>query len=573
MITLSGPLNARVMIVGEAPTEEDLRRRTPLSGAPGFQLDEQLAAAGLNRHSCSVTLLARERPPGNDIGAFIAFRKKDITPGHVRLRDKYVTPALRQGYDLLMAEIGLGRPNVIIALGNVAMWALTGRWGINDWRGSELFADQIMFEDGTRPIVIPTFHPAAILRQYELRPLALIDLKKAAKMQHSREITRPNYEFIIRPDYDTTLSTLKRLIFAADERIPWAEHMRLSVDIETRAGHIACLGIAWSRTEAICIPFMQALPGGVHSHYWTEDEEFEIVRLLRILLTLPHVAIVGQNFNYDAQYISRHWCFTPVAKHDTMIGHHALICNLGGAGKAKEGEERKSGKKGLGFLSSIYCERHVYWKDDIEWTPEEGEEKYWRYNCEDCVRTFEIAEVITWNADNMGMRDVYNFQQSLNGPVLRTINRGVRIDEARRSHMALELDSAILERNQWLASIFGEAINVRSRDDMHRILVDGLGIKPILKRRPDGTYSPSFDDESLRAMADKEPLLRQIVPVIADIRSLGVFLSTFIGAPLDTDRRMRCAYNIAGTVTYRFSSAESAFGAGTNLQNIPKGDG
>jgi hypothetical protein len=36
-----------------------------------------------------------------------------------------------------------------------------------------------------------------------------------------------------------------------------AEKLKLSVDIETRGGHIACIGLAWSDTEAICIPLMR----------------------------------------------------------------------------------------------------------------------------------------------------------------------------------------------------------------------------------------------------------------------------------------------------------------------------
>ena len=55
------------------------------------------------------------------------------------------------------------------------------------------------------------------------------------------------------------------------------------------------------------------------------------------------------------------------------------------------------------------------------------------------------------------------------------------------------------------------------------------------------------------------------------MRSLGVFLSTFVNAPLDVDGRMRCSFNIAGTETYRFSSSKNAFGSGMNMQNIPKG--
>ncbi len=55
-------------------------------------------------------------------------------------------------------------------------------------------------------------------------------------------------------------------------------------------------------------------------------------------------------------------------------------------------------------------------------------------------------------------------------------------------------------------------------------------------------------------------------------RSTGVFLSTFIQAPLDHDRRIRSSYNPVGTETLRFSSRADAFGFGTNLQNIPKGE-
>jgi DNA polymerase-1 len=44
-----------------------------------------------------------------------------------------------------------------------------------------------------------------------------------------------------------------------------------------------------------------------------------------------------------------------------------------------------------------------------------------------------------------------------------------------------------------------------------------------------------------------------------------------VRAPLDVDGRIRTSYNVAGTVTFRLSSSESAFGIGTNLQNISSG--
>ena len=95
-----------------------------------------------------------------------------------------------------------------------------------------------------------------------------------------------------------------------------------------------------------------------------------------------------------------------------------------------------------------------------------------------------------------------------------------------------------------------------------------LNLPPIISRK---TKNPTLDDEALAKLAQREPLLQPIIRAISEYRSIGVFRSTFVDAELDSDGRMRCSYNICGTETFRFSSAQNAFGSGTNLQNIPTG--
>jgi hypothetical protein len=56
------------------------------------------------------------------------------------------------------------------------------------------------------------------------------------------------------------------------------------------------------------------------------------------------------------------------------------------------------------------------------------------------------------------------------------------------------------------------------------------------------------------------------------MRSIGVFVSTFMDSRLDDDGRMRSSFNIAGPETYRLSSSQNPFGNGMNLQNVPTGD-
>ena len=141
IIRPDGPIPAKVMLVGEAPGHEEEARGSPFVGASGQELNRMLHEAGIMRSECFVTNVCRVRPEGNRIENFIAMRKKDITPFHILLRDKYVLKPIVEGYKLLVIELETVQPNVIIAFGNVAFWALTGYWGIKKWRGSMLYVN------------------------------------------------------------------------------------------------------------------------------------------------------------------------------------------------------------------------------------------------------------------------------------------------------------------------------------------------------------------------------------------------------------------------------------------------
>ena len=93
------------------------------------------------RSEVYATNVCKLRPPNNYLGAWIASTKKAITPAHVLLRDKWVLPVVVEGYKELIAEIEMVQPNMIVPMGNLALWALTGRWGITKWRGSLLTVD------------------------------------------------------------------------------------------------------------------------------------------------------------------------------------------------------------------------------------------------------------------------------------------------------------------------------------------------------------------------------------------------------------------------------------------------
>lgn len=549
----SGPCPARIMIVGEAPGEQEERSGVPFVGASGSELDRMLQEAGILRSTCFVTNVVRKRPPGNDIGVFFAQRKSDITLQHVMLNGKHCLPVVLEGIELLKREIEMCQPNVIIALGNTALWALTGNWGITSWRGSELVCNLPLALD-YKPKVIPTYHPALILRQWTWRQTAVHDLRRAKREASTREIVNQrDYDFVIRPDYPTTLAILDGLLSELD-KAPFD----LAADIETRAGHIDCIGLAWSKTSAICIPFMTMT--GDPAGYWSLDEETQIVWRLAAINRHPNFpGWIGQNFIYDAQYIFRWWGFLPKVKHDTMLSHHSIFANS---------------QKSLDYLASMYCQRYVYWKADIkEANLKVDDNLRWRYNCLDCVNTYEVAEEELKAVAAITQRwpklpEVHAFQQKLLNPVLKSMNRGIRSDQRRRGEFALMLQEEMAKREQWFIDVLGKPINPRSPKQMQELFYGEFGQKPIFKR---ATGAIACDEEALTKIAEREPLLRPVVRKILEHRSLGVFLSTFVNAPLDSDGRIRCSFNIAGTETYRFSSSENAFGSGLNLQNIPPG--
>lgn len=534
-----GPLPAKVLIVGEAPGVDEVAAGRPFVGASGSELNNMLADAGFIRAQCRVTNVCRYRPPRNQIDAFFYKKREADKLGIEPLMGRYPNEYIRAGLKLLEKEIEATQPELIIALGGVALWALTGKEGIMRWRGS-----QLTHVSGAK--LVPTVHPAMILRQWANRYFAVLDLKRAHRWWTKRE-PAPSWRFIVRPMFAKTVSVLEALltdICYSPDGYP------LSVDIETRNGHIACIGLAWSKTEAISIPLMCVeRPAG----YWTAEEETVIHKLLAQVLTHPNVRVIGQNFMYDAQYFAKWLRYVPRLTQDTLILQSVVYAGL---------------PKALHTLASLYCRHYVYWKDDgKEWNPKVPEDRLWAYNCEDAVRTYEVWEVLRDAVVHFGLQKPAEFQHSLFAPVLHMTVRGCAIALDRRKSVAKQLLAQEEGLQQFLQRVLGHPINVRSPLQMQTLLYGDMKL-PAYKAKDTGR--PTTNDDALVALGKKFKWLEPITTAVRDIRSLGVLRSTFVDAALDSDNRLRCSFNIGGTETYRFASSSNSFGTGTNLQNVPQ---
>ena len=540
-----GPCPAKIMIVGEFPGEQELARGEAFCGYTTRDLGNMLRDAGIQMSSCFMTLALRERPPKNDTSLFISKLKKPKHPGMVQVHGKWCEPCVQEGLTILSREIELANPDVIIALRDAALFVLTGHVSASRWRGSELVCS-LPLGLGRQVRVIPTYSPGLLYGSPEWRPIAVQDMRRAKSWEGKPVIDWPKYNFILRPNYSTVRAVLLQLLSQV-QRGP----RTLAVDIETRAQHIACIGFAWSSRDAMCIPLMCIeRPAG----YWSLEEECTLMHLLYQLLTHQNIHVIGQNFLYDMQYFSRYLCYEPRVVRDTILSQHVLFAGM---------------RKSLDFQASMYCSRYTYWKEESkDWDPKIGEDQLWAYNCKDACATYEIDEVHLDLIPKMNMQEQQDFQQTLFWPVLETMQRGIRVDNARKGQLALELMDQIEARRVWLHQVLGYELNPRSSPQMQTLFYEELGCKPVINKK---TKAISCADEALQTLSEKESLLLPLVQNISDIRSLGVFLNTFISAPVDVDQRMRCSFNISGTETYRFSSSQNAFGSGMNLQNIPKG--
>lgn len=551
----SGPTPTKILIIGEAPGGDEEKAGEPFIGSSGRLLNEMLHEAGMDRDDIRITNVCRVRPPRNKIDAFFLTKteaKKQKVPEY---SGKYPNWHIRRGLIAMEEEIRSCKPNLIIPMGNTSLWALTGEWGITKWRGSVM--DALDTHTDHRYKVIPTYHPAAILYQWPWRFVCVHDLRKCKEESESPEIPDPGYDFKVRPSAHDVLVELSCILL----RLNGGETISLGVDIETRYHrHIACLGIAWTTSAAMCIPFMER-----SGNYWSEYDEKLIIEKLRVVLTHPNACVIMQNGAYDCQYIARWWGFVPRVTFDTMIAQRVLF---------------PGAPANLNYISSMHNSYHRYWKDEgKDWEDWMDEEQGWVYNCKDCVATYEASFSQERSLKKCNLWDAFQEEMGNFNPVLRMMLRGVLIDTKRKGDMALDMQQYIAEREEWFIKLLGDIRLTktktakpwyRSPQQLMTLFYEVIGLKKIYKRTKDG-YRPTVDDDALKTISLREPLLKPLCVKLKEYRTCNVLLTNVLLKPLDHDERMRCSYSIAAAETMRFTSSEDAFGLGTNLQNITSG--
>lgn len=309
-----GPPSARIAIVGECPGEEETRLGRPFVGPSGNELRRELRAIGVDLDACYVMNVFNQRAPGNDVPLAYGVDKPSAASRALGPLSTNPTRYLADEHfphlERCRAELAAVSPNVIIALGNTATWLLLGQLGINTLRGTVHLTDL----PGRPTKVVPTYHPAAVLRQWSLRTVAITDLEKARLESLTPEVNYDDAEIWVEPNGEDLDTFGAR--FMENATI-------LSCDIETRAKQITCIGFAPSNDRAIVVPFWNKRD----VNYWSEADEMKAWRWVQKWLECP-IPKVFQNGLFDLQYLAMMGFKPRNCTEDTMLAHHSLYSEL-----------------------------------------------------------------------------------------------------------------------------------------------------------------------------------------------------------------------------------------------------
>jgi len=483
------------MILGEAPSYQETAAGKPFVGPSGRELDRLLYDAGINRNNCWITNVCKYEVPPNLPGKKIPFA----------IRANNIGIDVHQQLVELQEEINGIKPNCILALGGTALWALSGKTKIGNYRGSIMHGMGVKF--------VPTYHPAHLLHQasggefkgYWNRQVMIFDFKRALAQSKFSEFILPS----------RVLEICKNSAHLADFRNRYKSSTNMAVDIEANGTCIpVCIGIALNKNHGMTIPL------------WNTDgistiPSSDLIQCWIILAELLYEKdIIGQNFNYDRDKIKRLGFIIRRLISDTMLKALAINPEL---------------LKGLAFNTSIFTEEPFY-KDEGMY---QGSITDLLLGCaRDACVTYEVNENMDSDLDELGMRPFFeNFLMLFPELYWSIENQGFAIDTKERDLLLkkyIEWDERVRYE---LFKLVGTEVNVNSPKQVSLLLYENLK----LPRKPT-TGEEDLTELLNSPTAIKKPEHRKICELILEDRRVRKSVSTYLMALPDYDGRMRTTY-------------------------------
>ncbi len=328
-----------------------------------------------------------------------------------------------------------------------------------------------------------------------------------------------------------------------------------AIDTETTSkdpmkANLVGLSFSMKPDEAFYIPCAHDYPEAP-----AQLELKKILSQLKPVLENPDIKKIGQNIKYDWMVLKRHGINLAGVIFDTMLASYLINPSK---------RAHNLDQIALDFLdhkTMTYKEISGKGKKDVSFS-KIPLEKAVPYSCEDADITLMAYHVLMPLIERAGLMELYNNVELPLVPVLMNMEMtGVCVDREKLMELSKSFEHQLEQLESMIYSIAGEEFNIRSSQQMGRILFEKLKL-PVQKKTKKKT-GYSTDVNVLTALADKH----ELPELILRHRTLAKLKSTYTDALLDLVHpetgRIHTSYNQTVTATGRLSSSDP------NLQNIP----
>lgn len=518
-----GPTDCKIALVGEAPGMHEVSQRRPFVGKSGGVLNQELTQAGIVRSECYITNVLKWLPP----------KLSDVI--ELSERSVFRSPEYDRAEEELYEELNSVEANVLVAIGAVATYALTGRhYGQLKDRGS-ILPTVAALKKTTK--VVPIVHPSYSLRgNYLSRLWSVHDLRfRVLPESKTHSYDPPRINTIVRPSFTEACLFLQDLHQCKE--VAW------DIEVDMKRDAVTCISFCGNGVDSMSIPLC-----AYNENYFSPDQEVEIWRNIRALLEDPAVMKIGQNIIFDCTYLAQRYGIIPFPLEDTMNAQAFITTEM---------------PKGLDFLCSIYTRIPYYKADGKTYNRIGGEiESFWRYNAMDSAATWQVWQEIQKDLDHLGNRPHYRNQTDLIPSLIYMTTRGLRVEEGGLRARSEEAQQELVDLLLRIRKHCGEDFKPLSSPQVMKYFYVDQGHRPYLKHG-----KPSADEEALVRIARKG---HEEAQLILDYRRLNKLKSTYLDVELGDDGRLHGAFKPVGTDSGRLSCTQTYDERGANLQNLDR---
>lgn len=550
-----GSRNASIAIVGESPGVNEIQQGIPFIGPSGELLTRLLQVTGIDEEDCYITNAISCLPP----------RSKDADGKSIK--DAKINEAARACRHRLLREI-TDMPNLelIITMGSTALRSLSEAWGASILKRRGQVVDNVLVPDYEDPIlkrqltgagypiaplgILPTLHPAYILRSPSALPQLRSDLEKAERLVSGKGYPQPIVKFKLLRTEEEIDDVIRQNVYDDDstrhpeDSVGGLRTWRVISDIETT-------GLSRYGDSFICIgfEFEHKISEGENIVYVVSGRQNGAL-VMHLFESMPEwVEWVWHNGKFDTSFLRAKGVPREHARvdHDTML----ISYTLDETGARHSLEQCVIDHLGLPAYKDMLAEYVGTGKNKKSYASVPRPLLY-EYMAKDIVHTGLVFKTLYPQILKKGKEHLYKIYHDLLIPASNTLAtvelNGMPLDQKSLSDADVELTKKIEPIIDKMRDIVGnDDFNPNSPQQVLAALKDiGLKIKDTNK-------------DTLKKFKGVP-----LVDTLTEYAKYKKLLSTYIKAFKKYGDRVHTSYLLHGTVTGRLSSS------GPNLQNIPK---